>query len=276
MKKLIKNLVIFILVISAVGGTAWFFYSKLTEKRNSYNVSINYQYSASNNEFSALMSNANSASQCNRFGDLILIHHNLDKVSEVLIPYLALSEETDVNQNKIYSYLQSTKNMQPSLTSMFVEYKSKAEKVATFPKQEGANPVYSKLCDYNIQYAKYLKVVNHELGYVVNRDADSKFYVIELYLNVVINTLQNTQLFDGVTKLTNPEDVTVAGGLLSFNNGYMNDFGASSTMFRKSYKSCDKNLIATDFATKFNSINSLNDSSENNAIYYLKQMLGVI
>lgn len=272
MKKFWKILLIVILVLGTIAGTCWIFYSKFKSERDSYLIAINYLNSAEREEFNAMVAEASDVSQMSRFGYMVTTLNKLDEINGVLTPYLSQAEGSDVDENKIYSHYKTFVEMQSELRDMLSEYILKAQSVQTFDKNSGANPVYKKLSSYMINYSEYLFVISGELQSVFNRKEDTKFYMMEIYLNVVINTFGNLEDVSGSLQIKNPLNLLRANENIKFNNINTSHFSTSATLFRQAYLKCDMKKFAENFASYYTSANVLNGNAENDAMVYLKNI----
>lgn len=274
MKRFFKNLVILILVLGAVGGTAWFFYSQLTKERDCYAATLNYQESGWNKEFIAGVNLMNQKSGANRFGLLCNANAELEKIHTLLIPYLSKAENSKVDSNKICSELEKLMDIQVELTDMVDEYIYKADKSQTFNKSTGGNPVYKEFADYISKYAKYLKVVNSEIGKIVNQNNDSKFYVIEIYLSIVENTFANVDVNSEVYVISNELNILKADLILPLIGNYNMNFSANSTAFVKSYQKCGKKTLVENFSALWDNSYETSDTNLKTVVSSLKGMVG--
>jgi hypothetical protein len=275
MKKLIKCIVITILVIGAIVGTSWIFYSGITKERSSYSNAVNFQYSSVRSEIGALLATANSAECGNgRFNELSATFENLDDLTIILTPYLSQAEGTDVDENAIIESLEDVRSMQYSVKRMLNEYVQKSKQVQTFNKETGANPVYKQVSRYLVEYARYLKKVNTEIGEIVDLESEMKFYSIELYLNVTINTFENLNK-EVVVKVTNNKNINTANACFGFETSHVGNYSSNATLFIKNYDKCNAKELAENFEVLYNDATSLNDDVNNNTIYYLRKALGV-
>ena len=275
MKKFFKVLVIVLLVGAAVAGSAWLFYSKLFKQRDAYNAAISFTNSTSKKEFDPLLVKANNASGCDRFGDFIAVNDNLNSINEILIPYLSEADGLDVNQNKIYSSLKVITAMQPGIKNMLNEYTNKVNKVPAFNKQTGANPVYEDLAVYTVKYAQYLSTISGEISTMIDRTADMKFYKIEIYLNITINSFSNTDEINDIVYIKSSSNIDVANSIFDFDNPYLGCFSSDASLFMFNYVNCNNIFFAENFANIVNGASGTNSDAANNAAYYLKRALGV-
>jgi len=273
MKKFWKILLIVILVLGTIAGTCWIFYSQFKKKRESYTLALNYLESSDRLEFNALLNDASNASGMSRFGYMLTTLNKLDEINETLTPYLAQANSNDVDQNKIYSHYNTFVDMQPGLRDMFNEYITKAQSVTAFNRDTGANPVYKELSSYMINYSEYLLVISDELQNIFNRSQDTKFYMIEIYLNVVIYTFSNTEEVAGSLQIKYPTNLLRVNENLKFNNYSISNFSTNATLFRETYIKCDSKKFASNFASNLTSSIALNGNVENDAMFYLKKVL---
>jgi len=276
MKKFFKTLLILVLVLGSVAGSAWLFYSKLKEQKDSYKIAINYQRSEAKKNVEVKLNLANNKSDINRFSELLIVYRNLDSISETLTPYLSLAKDSDIDNLEIYVQFEHVEEEQAKLLPLLEEYINKASvQGSSFNKNTGANAVYVQLSDLLVEYAEYLKTINNELSAVVDIKSDIKFSIIDIYLTIVNETFTKFNDISGATYVKSLANVSVANSKFDFLDFYMGNFSSGTTLFVNNYSKCDKTLFANNFATNMSASLSLNGNANNDAMVYLKQVLGV-
>jgi len=275
-RKLFKTLLILVLVLGSVAGSAWLFYSKLKEQKDSYKIAINYQRSEAKKNVEVKLNLANNKSDINRFSELLIVYRNLDSISETLTPYLSLAKDSDIDNLEIYVQFEHVEEEQAKLLPLLEEYINKASvQGSSFNKNTGANAVYVQLSDLLVEYAEYLKTINNELSAVVDIKSDIKFSIIDIYLTIVNETFTKFNDISGATYVKSLANVSVANSKFDFLDFYMGNFSSGTTLFVNNYSKCDKTLFANNFATNMSASLSLNGNANNDAMVYLKQVLGV-
>ena len=275
MKKFWKVLLITVLVLGTIAGTCWIFYSQFKKKRDSYANALNYLNSSDRVEFNAMVAQADAVSGMSRFGYMVTNLNKLDEVNTVLTPYLSKANEADVDQNKIYKQFKEFEEMQPEIKDMIDEYILKSTSVATFDENSGANPLYRKLSLYIVNYAEYLFTISGELQEIFNRKIDTKFYMIEIFLNVTMDTFSNLKETEGSLQIEKPRNILKATETLKFNNSKVSYFSTKAVQFREAYLLCDIKDFAANYSTYLDTALVLNGDPENDAMFYLKNMLEV-
>ena len=274
MKKFWKILIITVLVLGTIAGTCWIFYSKFKKERESYTLALSYLHSSDRVEFNAMVKDASDVSGVSRFGYMVTTLNKLDEINSILTPYLK-QNGSKVDSNKIYSHHKAFVGMQSEIKDMIREYTKKSQNPEnqTFNKNTGANPVYKALSSYMINYSEYLFVISGELQNAFNRKADTKFYTMEIYLNVVIYTFSNLNEQEGSLQIQHPENLLRANENLKFSNNSVSYFSTDAVMFRETYLKCDMKKFAENFATNLGTALAVNGNAENDAMFYLKNML---
>lgn len=159
---------------------------------------------------------------------------------------------------------------------MVNEYNIKSQN-STFNKYEGSNNIYESFADFVANYADYVLAVNMEVKkYVSSTNVDVKFDVIDVYANVVKNSLQNLK----VDETNNFDNLNYMNSHFQLKNGYLvsqnpnGNFASENNKFIEQYKQCN----ALSFASNLNANLILADVNSTNvelrAGYYLKIILG--
>ncbi len=272
MKKLIKTMGIIILVVCAIAGTAYLFYSNLTKDRDSFAAAVSYQKSASKKETYTLLTTANNLSGVGRFAEFVLVINKLNGINDILTPYLLKAEDYSIDQNEICDRIERVVSAQSTAKRALNEYVQKSKLVPSFEEIQGANPVINYLGAYVVSYSKYLNKINSEIINGYEFSDDMKFYAIQIYLNVVENTFNNIKEIANVNKLVDTSNFNAANNC--FIGGYKGNYSANVNLFIKNYEKCDANELSQKFATLYSAATTTEDVATN-AVYYLKAALGV-
>lgn len=284
MKKFLKVFIIVLLVLGVIGGTCFFFFRKMEEKNNTTEpLSVMLQSDSKvkfNEDMESMAAWVNSDNTDKRIDLLIKTNENLDQIIYTLATYY-IQTETVINDKDISNALDDVNVSRDVLTAMMNEYKIKKES-SYFNRHLGANDFYKQACSYLIKYAKLANLLNASL--TVDRMADIKFNMFEIYANVVIKTFSETNattVQNSKVVVTNSSNINVMNNhlvvLLSFvqTNG-VDEFSINTNNFNKYYMACDRIAFASNLASNISTVSSSQqDSNEKIATYYFKRIYGI-
>ncbi len=299
MKKFLKVFIIVILVLGVIAGTTFFFFRNLKEKNNTTSSIAAMLQSESKLKFNegldTLNGIANDDKSDERMELLIKTNKNLDEIIFVLATYY-IDTDTKINNEAIAEKFKDVNSSRDLLIKMIDEYTIKEENAENyFNEHSGLNDFYDQCCDYLVQYATLANLLNESLN--VNKSADFKFNMFNVYSNVVINTFNETELIihnaneEGEHKrviVKNSSNIDVINGMFKIRNSYIvivkNEGLANEEVvvlnssnvnkFNEWYNKCDKTTFAKEFDNNIKNA-SKTGPKEVVSAYYLKLIYGI-
>jgi len=282
MKNILKIVIITILVLGVIAGTAYIFYKNMKPEKDPI-VLVNYTESESKSTFNAdlvvVKGHLDTVSD-DRLDLIIATHDNLDEIMNTLSVYI-VADGGKISDEGVINSLNAVENSRAIAQVMINEYKIKVTS-NYFSKTLGFNDLYEQLCDYLTKYSRLTMELN---GYIadldVNTVSDPKYNVFDMYSRIVDTTFEDVTILSGNTSIINDKKNIVAiNNYFNVNDYFMNfvsPFGKAVNDFDCYYKDCDKDLFAESFANNVASISSINDdsSSEEKATFYFKKMCGL-
>ncbi len=273
MKKFLKVFITVLLVLGVIGGTVFFFFRKHKEKNNTTDPIL----ALADSEVATKLQTDLTSISDDRMTMIAATNVNLNNVIYNLSSYY-IENNTQIKDEKIATQVRAVNSSRSLLTAMINEYNIKKESTY-FNKTLGANDLFNQSCLYLVQYATLANMINAHISNV-DKTADAKFSVLEIYCNVVINDFSSTKVDSGVVKLNSSLNIAKANSIIIFdaNSSYViinNNFTLDSSEFIKCYNSCDKLLFAKNFAGNIESVNSAEQAlMERLATYYFKLIIG--
>lgn len=279
MKKFLKVIFIIILVCLSIGGTAYLFYKRLHPKVNYFNELEAFYSGAAEQEFesdlSKVVSNTLAAGDF-RFSLISTTNGKLNDCLKNLASYYVVADNYNIHGKKISDSLSALKSARSQTKIIMDAYLSKTTAQGSL--SLGANDTYDSFANYFVQYAKFINVVNEELATMqIDRNADLKFSVIEVYCDVCINTYSNlnTALLHNVSNSVN---INAIGGKIKFKNSFLDlgekGFSYLNNSFIKYYNLSDKADFAKNLSANMRSGRANSATNELLAGYYLNRILG--
>lgn len=285
MKKFLKVFIIILLVLAVIGGTCYFFFRKLEIKNNNTGSIVEMLQSESKQKFDsniALMNElVNSDSSDDRVELIVETSQNLDQIVFELSTY-HIETNTAINNEKIAEKLRGVKSTMNLLNRMVEEYNLKKDS-AYFNKHSGANDFYEKSCDYLVEYARLVQLINSNLKNV-NKTSDLKFNMFDVYSNIVIGTFKETKQYEhpqGELKVVEVvENIKKINEIFTIEDSFIvtksNQFSSYVNQFNQYYAKSDKELFALEFALNIRSATANSENThEENATYILKLIFGI-
>lgn len=192
MKQFLKAILIVVLVSASIAGTTYFFFSRLTPEQD-YFVKLNqFLVSDAHEEFNTklgIISSFDSA-ESDRFENVITTNNTLDNALNSVVDYLIVAEEHNFKNKQINQQYIDLINTKAKTERIMDEYIAKEPGI---PKGDSlsvpANDVYVAFANYFVKYCNFMLKFNEELKtFKLNKNADLKFCLIEIYCNTVSNT----------------------------------------------------------------------------------------
>lgn len=280
MKKFFKYLVIILLVFASVGATCYLFYRHLTRRQDSQVYISSYLYSSSRVEFASQAEDLISSTG-DRFVSLNTTKENLDEILSTFNSYLIVAKDYDVEENEIIDRLDSFLALQNEVSSMITSYMNRLSS-PSFNPITGANEILLQFSNMNVAYANALMYVNSELDKLnIVKNADVKFSMIDLYLNIVTTTFENTLVnSSGVRVIENSDNINLINEHFRLENSILitpsstTNFESYNNSFILHYSYVDKASFAENLAHNIAQIGGYNDnlSEIEKASYYFKMI----
>ena len=274
MKKALKTFFILILCLAVAGGTGYLFFVNLTKSSSAFENINSFVKSSSQNELLIDMQQISTYGG-DRFNTIIGTYNDMQQSLQCLNACL-IDFENSSAEHILCTKLDKLVSQTSDIKAMVNEYNIKSQN-STFNKYEGSNNIYESFADFVANYADYVLAVNMEVKkYVSSTNVDVKFDVIDVYANVVKNSLQNLK----VDETNNFDNLNYMNSHFQLKNGYLvsqnpnGNFASENNKFIEQYKQCN----ALSFASNLNANLILADVNSTNvelrAGYYLKIILG--
>ncbi len=289
-KKFLKYFVIVLIVGCSIGGAFYFFYANLRLNQDSFSAVNEFVYGGGKSEFDSAVSNVygnyvNSANNDTRIQYYVDVNNQLGEIAKTLNMYFIDMDEYDLDGYTVVKYLDELLTQQDELTQMIEEYILHCDSSA-FARNTGANDLVKGLYDYIVTYCRVLSTMNTEIKtkVVAGNNSDIKFDVIEIYLNICINTFSTTSYdTSGWLRLSNTDNYSVIYNKFNLENGIIQtgttygNFSYLNNLFITNYENCDTAAFAKSFSTNLGLYNSISSGSSSlvKAVYYFKQIFGI-
>ena len=274
MKKALKTFFILILCLAVAGGTGYLFFVNLTKSSSAFENINSFVKSSSQKELLIDMQQISTYGG-DRFNTIIGTYNDMQQSLQCLNACL-IDFENSSAEHILCTKLDKLVSQTSDIKAMVNEYNIKSQN-STFNKYEGSNNIYESFADFVANYADYVLAVNMEVKkYVSSTNVDVKFDVIDVYANVVKNSLQNLK----VDETNNFDNLNYMNSHCQRKNAYLvsqnpnGNFASENNKFIEQYKQCN----ALSFASNLNANLILADVNSTNvelrAGYYLKIILG--
>lgn len=274
MKKALKTFFILVLCLAVAGGTGYLFFVNLTKSSSAFENINSFVKSSSQKELLIDMQQISTYGG-DRFNTIIGTYNDMQQSLQCLNACL-IDFENSSAEHILCTKLDKLVSQTSDIKAMVNEYNIKSQN-STFNKYEGSNNIYESFADFVANYADYVLAVNMEVKkYVSSTNVDVKFDVIDVYANVVKNSLQNLK----VDETNNFDNLNYMNSHFQLKNGYLvsqnpnGNFASENNKFIEQYKQCN----ALSFASNLNANLILADVNSTNvelrAGYYLKIILG--
>lgn len=274
MKKALKTFFILILCLAVAGGTGYLFFVNLTKSSSAFENINSFVKSSSQKELLIDMQQISTYGG-DRFNTIIGTYNDMQQSLQCLNACL-IDFENSSAEHILCTKLDKLVSQTSDIKAMVNEYNIKSQN-STFNKYEGSNNIYESFADFVANYADYVLAVNMEVKkYVSSTNVDVKFDIIDVYANVVKNSLQNLK----VDETNNFDNLNYMNSHFQLKNGYLvsqnpnGNFASENNKFIEQYKQCN----ALSFASNLNANLILADVNSTNvelrAGYYLKIILG--
>ena len=293
MKKFFKFLVVAILVIGAIVGACFLFFQNKNKVEDSTTSLLGFLQNENKNNFDESVIKVgglvNSDSLDERFNLIIEINENLDNSFEELITYL-IDEEVKVEDKNISNTLYSVISYRSQAKAMIEEYNIKANhkidgELSLFDRHVGANDLFTTMVNYSKSYAKLVYSLNEYLDkFVPNKTVDLKFNMIEIYTQVVQNTLKDLENNNSGWLLVKNDDnleILHKNNALNFINSFINSdankFSSTVSNFNNYFEKCNKNEFCKNLSTNISNVEELKEGLKNHEIatYWFEEVLGI-
>lgn len=287
MKKAIKIIVIVLLVVAAVATTCFLFfrnYKKEQSKKVSLlSFSVSEEKVKMHAELAETINIINSDGTDERFEALKTTLANLDSSYRVLATYY-LDTDFIVDNENIAKSIKTLNSVVSKTISVMNEYQIKAEHTAPdgnkyFNRHVGANDLFSTLASFSVEYANLIKLVNSGIT-DVNKNADAKFAIINVYADVTINTYSNVETKNSLSLVKTEDNIKWLNSNFKLDHLYLETqadaFTVVTNKFIRSYEDCNTELFASDLSKNINSVTEIKDgmTKEEVATYYFKEVMG--
>ena len=274
MKKALKTFFILVLCLAVAGGTGYLFFVNLTKSSSAFENINSFVKSSSQKELLIDMQQISTYGG-DRFNTIIGTYNDMQQSLQCLNACL-IDFENSSAEHILCTKLDKLVSQTSDIKAMVNEYNIKSQN-STFNKYEGSNNIYESFADFVANYADYVLAVNMEVKkYVSSTNVDVKFDVIDVYANVVKNSLQNLKVYE----TNNFDNLNYMNSHFQLKNGYLvsqnpnGNFASENNKFIEQYKQCN----ALSFASNLNANLILADVNSTNvelrAGYYLKIILG--
>ena len=281
MKKFLKVSIIVVLVVAVILGTCYFFFSRYKRKSNTTPSIVDMLQSEAVVKFKDDLAQVNSVITNSEAADtrialVIEANNKLDQIIYTLSSYY-ISSNTQITNADIAHSLNAIVSSRNLLNRMMQEYMLKKES-ASFNKHVGANDLYVQACSYLVQSARFANLINQSL--VINKEADVRFAMFEIYCNVVINTYSSSNLvtLNRRIMVNDYSNMAKMNSLLNIENLNLinNQYSIDNNNFIKYYNICAKDVFAKTLATNIQNVSDAEqDTNEKIATYYFKQIYGI-
>lgn len=290
MKKFLKTLFVIVLILGSVAGTTYFFFSQIAPKTNYFVDISSFVTGANSTEFSAKLKqvamNSDTAElgSTNRFNTVIEVNNRLNSSLLALNDYMILAEDYDFDYSTISNEYVAVVSAQNKTNSVMDEYLTKLQ--GDLNKVKGANDVYSSFANYIVKYSEFLNALNEQLKiFKINKNADLKYSLIEIYANICINSYSKISKNTDVYNLIDPRNIQFINSYFKLTNSYIDlsstnnsNFSLLNNQFIKAYNACNKvefaNNLYKNVGTVGNEVLS-NYSKELVASVYFKNLFEV-
>lgn len=284
MKKFLKTLVIIVLVVGAVAGTCYFFYTHMRDQINASASISEFVYGVKNKDFGAKIEQVNDLAN-SRFDLIITTNSKMNEMTTILDYYLIDAKEKNVDESRIVDRLNDIYLLQDEIDAIMDEYILKCSS-ASFDRMAGSNELYDELSSYMVAYADLMNIINLEVVNILPyANADIKFSMFDLYINIVTTSFTNvTNNINGLRQIANSTNINLVNTYLQFENGYLNtnnalvgDYSYLNNNFIEYYNKCNKSDFASNFSKNINNTTSIgnNSTNEQRASYYFKEIFGI-
>ena len=280
MKKFLKTFIIILLVLCVIGGTVYFFFKNMKEKDNTTESIVGMLKSESkiafNESLNKMSTFVNSDGTDNRLDILIETSNKLDDIVYTLTTYLV--EDDTINNEEIAKSLKSVNASKTTLNAMMKEYNIKKDS-SFFNRHLGANDFYEEMSSYLTKYSTFANLLNNYIN--VDKTADIKFDLFNVYTNVVSNTFKTLATKDNLVVVQNDDNIEEVNTRIVIDNSYVvtsgNQFSINNNNFIKYYNKCEKQEFAKNLTTNINSVTEISENSTNEQIatYYYKLVFGM-
>lgn len=279
----VKVLLLIVLVAGAIAGTCYFFYNYVLFNVNAFNSFNTLIYGSQTVEFNAKLEDVRAHTD-DRFDLIISTNEKLAEMAINLNYHLVNAKDYDLDERLIVEQIDKVIENQDVAYNMMEEYLIKVDS-EFFDEVRGANDLFNQMSRYFVTFSDMLNTINSELNKTnIEKSADVKFGIIEVYSNVCIDTFSNLITdVSGIRKVGNSENIDLVNQSVNFQNGYIsssnadNNFSYLTNNFIRNYDECDKEIFASNLAQNVRQIVSISDSSTSlaKATYYFKGVLGI-
>ncbi len=273
MKKVLKTIFIIILCIAVAGGTGYLFFQNMTKTEAVFDTINSFSMGIGQKELTINMQKISSTGG-DRFNLLLDSFDDMQDCVLSLNVYL-LDHRNASTENLLANKISTLNAETNTLQTMIKEYNIKCAN-AEFNKIKGADSLYNQFAQYLIDYSAFvLTVKDNVLANISTKDVDAKFSVIDVYTNVIADSLTPDKLAAGNFQNLSymQSHFSLVNGYLQF-NGTAENFSSQSNKFIKSYNECDKISFAKNLKANMAVASANSDSAELVACYYLISLLG--
>ena len=285
MKKVIKISVIVLLVVAAIATTCFLFFRNVEEEQSKEISLLSFSASEAkaklHEDLAETMEIINSDGTDPRFASLKTTLANLDSSYRVLTTYY-IDSNFIVDNDNIAKSINSLNGIVRTSLSIMEEYKIKAEHTAPdgnkyFDRHLGANSLFTTLASFSVEYANLIKLVNGGIQ-GINKDADVKFAVINIYADVTIDTYSNVDTSESKWSVKSEDNISWLNTKFKLSHLYLETeaYTAAQSRFVKLYSECDSTLFASKLKENIDAVTEIKEdmSKEHRATFYFKEVMG--
>lgn len=281
MKKFLKVFIIFLLVVAAVGGTCFVFFRNI--KKNEYKTPSFAQMLKSesklkfDNDLTNMSNVVNSDLTDDRLSLICKTNNNLNNIVYILSTYF-IDTNTTLNDKEILNATNQVSASRNLLVDMMKEYNVKKDS-AFFDRHLGANDFYKQASVYLIRYANLATLLNNYVD-DVDKNADIKFNMFEIYSNVVASTFNKIEA-DSENRLVVKDrlNIDLLNNVLILEDSYIKTscekFSVYTNYFNKYYNLSNKANFVKDLQINLSSVTENETENEKLATYYFKVVYGI-
>ena len=281
--KVVKILLLVLIVAGAIGGTCYFFYTRIRANVDVFDSFSTFIYGSKKEEFDAKLSRVTEFTD-DRFDLVITTNDKLEDIAINLNYHLLNANDYDIDQHLIVDLINNVNEEQDRADIMIDEYLIKTDS-EYFDRDTGANDLYQQMSRYFVSFSNLLDTINSELDKTsITKNADAKFALIDVYTNVCSNTFSNLVTDSlGLRRISSANNINLVNQYINFQNGYItstdtsDNFSYQSNQFIRNYEECDKDVFANNLAQNVSSIVNIDDNSSSldRAVYYFKGVLNI-
>lgn len=280
--KVLKVVLMVLIVAGAVAGTCYFFYAHLRDNLDIHTDVDTFVYGGRRDQFNAHLDKVSQYAD-DRFILINTTLGQLDTIAVTLDHYFIDIPDADIDQQSLVDQMTGVNEQLDTAYRLADEYLVKTGS-SEFDLNAGANDLFRATSRLFVMYADLLSNMNSEISNLgVDKSGDVKFDMIDVYLDVVVDTFSDLTSTSGLANVTNADNINlmntyfaIENGQIRANGGYGN-YSHMNNNFMKYYSSCDKHMFAINLSTNVNAVHTITEGSSDmdKAVYYFKKVLGI-